>query len=144
MAFDYGVQPTGPSAISPVSKVLRTKSVRLLSGDFTTGGINSVKVVLPAQVAIQSIQIWKQVQFSGGGVTAATLSVGIPGTPTRFVTTADVFTSAAGFQGFLPALNLHQTNNLPLGADIQLLFTGTAVTGNPTAGELYVDILYVD
>jgi hypothetical protein len=144
MAFDYGIQPTGPSAISPVSKPLRVKSVRLLPVDFTTGGVNSVKVVLPAQVAIQSIQVRKQTQFTGGGITAATLSIGIPGTPTRFVTAADVFASAAGFQGFLPALNLHQTNNLPLGADIQLLFTGTAVTGNPTAGELYVDIVYVD
>jgi hypothetical protein len=144
MAFDYGIQPTGPSAISPVSKMVRVKSVRLLPADFTTGGLNSVKVVLPAQVAIQSIQVRKQTQFAGGGITAATLSIGIPGIPTRFVAAADVFTSAAGFQGFLPALNLHQTNNLPLGADIQLLFTGTAVTGNPTTAELYVDIVYVD
>lgn len=132
-----------PTATSN-DKDLHIKVVRLTFADFTTAGVAAVKAILPADASIVEISSWKETQFSGNGITAATLSVGIPGTPTKFVTTADVFTAAAGTQGHLtPITNIMQHDGLPLGADIPLLFTGTATTGNPTAGEFYVKIVFV-
>ncbi len=142
MAINFNEQ-SNPTATN-MDKVAHRKVVRLLSSDFVTGGIASVKCVLPADASIISMGFWKRTQFSGGGVTAATLSVGITGTPTNFVSAYDVFTPAAGASvDISPITNILQPLSLPLGPDISLLFTGTATTGNPTAGEIIVSIVYV-
>lgn len=120
------------------------KVVQLTFADFVTGGTASVKAVLPADATITSMEYWKKTAFSGNGITAATLSIGVTGTPTQFVNAIDVNTPAAGTNALLtPITNIMQNYSLPLGSDIALLFTGTATTGNPTAGELYVTIRYV-
>lgn len=125
-------------------KDVHIKVVRLTFADFTTGGAASVKAVLPADSTILSMGYWKKTAFSGGGITAATLSVGVTGTPTNFVNAFDVNTPAAGTNAEItPITNIMQGYQVPLGSDISLLFTGTATTGNPTAGELYVRIWYV-
>lgn len=144
MALIFTNYPTGPTAISPPSKETVCKVVKLTFADFVTGGIASVKSVLPADAAIVGMRYWKKTAFTGNGITAATLSIGITGTPTQFVSAFDVNTPAAGTQALItPVTNIMQENALPLGSDISLLFTGTATTGNPTAGELYVFIEYV-
>lgn len=126
------------------SKNQLTKTVRLTFADFVTGGTASVKAILPAQASINSIEYWKKTAFSGNGITAATLSIGIPGTPTNFVNALDVNTPVAGtLATATPVTNIMQPYGIPAGPDISLLFTGTATTGNPTAGELYVTIYYV-
>lgn len=125
-------------------KELYQKTIQLTASEFTTGGANSVKAILPADASIVSMLYWKRTAFSGGGVTGVTLSVGIPGTPTSFINAFDVNTPAAGtIAEFSPITNIYQNHSLPLGSDISLLFTGTAVTGNPTVGELMVTIRYV-
>jgi len=133
-----------PTATSN-DKVVHTKTVRLTFADFVTGGIASVKAILPADSTILFMEWWKKTAFSGNGVTAATLSIGVTGTPTQFVNALDVNTPAAGFSGEVtPITNIMQPYSAPVaGPDISLLFTGTATTGNPTAGELYVTIVYV-
>lgn len=133
-----------PTATSN-DKDVHIKVVQLTSADFTTGGANSVKAVLPGDSTILELSYWKKTQLSGGGVTAVTLSVGIPGTPTSFVSAFDILTPAAGTQGPMnPATNIMQGHAVPpVGNDFPLLFTGTATTGNPTAGEIYVKIVYV-
>jgi hypothetical protein len=131
-----------PTATSN-DKDVHTKVVQLTFADFTTGGAASVKAVLPADSTILNISYWKKTAFSGGGVTATTLSVGIPGTPTNFVNALDVNTPVAGTLAFVtPVTNIMQNYQVPNGLDIQLLFTGTATTGSPTAGELYVMIQF--
>lgn len=143
MALDFYAQ-SNPTALTPSSKDIATKVVKLIFSDFVTGGTASVKAVLPADASILEMSYWKKTAFSGGGVTAATLSVGIPGTPTNFVNAFDVNGPAAGTRAQLtPISNIMQALSLPQGGDISLLFTGTATTGNPTAGELYVVIKYV-
>lgn len=144
MAIQFpDLNPGGPSALSNI-KELAQKTVRLTFADFTTGGAASVKAVLPADSTIISMLYWKGTQFSGGGVTAVTMSVGITGTPTKFVNALDVLTPAAGTNAEItPLTNIMQPLTLPLPPDISLLFTGTATTGNPTAGEIYVTIRYV-
>lgn len=132
-----------PTATSN-DKNVHSKTIRLLSADVTTAGANSVKLVLASDATILAIRYWKKTQFSGGGVTAVTLSIGIPGTPTNFVNAIDILTPVAGTIAlFTPVTNIMQNYGIPFGPDIQLLFTGTATTGNPTAGEFYVTVDYV-
>lgn len=141
MAINYNEQ-LNPTATN-MDKVAHRKVVRLLAADFTTGGTASVKAVLPADASIVSIGFWKRTQFTGGGVTAMTLSVGITGTPTYFVSAYDVLTPALGTSvDMTPISNILQATALPLGPDISMLFTGTATTGNPTAGEIDLAIVY--
>lgn len=144
MAIQFpDLTPGGPTATSN-DKVVHQKTVRLLNTDFVTGGTASVKAVFPADSTFIGLTYWKKTQFSGGGVTAVTLSLGIPGTPTNFASAIDVLTPVTGSEGHLsPVTNIMQPYNVPQGPDISLLFTGTATTGNPTAGEMYVTIYYV-
>lgn len=142
MAIDFSYQ-SAPTATNG-DKDIHVKVVKLLGSDFVTGGIASVKAVLPADSTILSISYWKKTALSGNGVTAATLSIGITGTPTQFVNAYDVHTPAAGVYAVVtPVTNIMQNYSLPLGTDISLLFTGTATTGNPTAGEIYISIEFV-
>ena len=138
--FNYNLNPTATGG----DKVLHQKLVKLTFADFSTGGTAAVKAILPADSTITRLGWWKRTAFSGNGITAATLSIGIPGTPTNFVNAFDVNTPAAGtIATITPSTNIFQALSLPLGGDIQLLFTGTATTGNPTAGEIYVSITYL-
>lgn len=135
--------PVGPTPLSNVKDQL-VKVVKLTFADFTTGGTASVKAVLPADATMVDISYWKKTAFSGNGITAATLSIGVSGAVTQYVNAFDVNTPAAGTNAKItPVTNIMQAYQIPLGADIALLFTGTATTGNPTAGELYVTITYV-
>lgn len=127
-----------------LTKSVKVRSVKLTFADVTTGGAASVKAVLPGYVTILGFLFQKKTAFSGGGITAATLSIGVSGSPTSFVNAADINTPAAGAQSYLTSTGTHADYAVPSGGDISLLFTGTATTGNPTAGEFYVDILYVE
>jgi len=140
MAVDYN-QPVTATANN---KSVHVKSVKLTFADATTGGTASVKAVLPAFATILGFLFQKKTAFSGGSVSAVTLSIGVTGSPTSFVNAADVHTPAVGAQTFLTSTGTHQGYAVPVGGDISLLFTGTATTGNPTAGEIYVDVIYVE
>lgn len=127
------------------SKVTMTKTVKLTFANFTTGGTAQVLAVLPADSSILDFQIWTKTKLSGGGITAATLSIGDQlVSATQFANGLDALTPASGaFAPASPVTNIMQPYGLPLGPDIRVLFTGTATTGNPTAGEIYVVIEYV-
>lgn len=143
MAIQFpDLSPTGPTPTSN-DKDVHCKVVRLLSADFTTGGTASVKAVLAADSTILGFSLWNKTILSGGGITAATLSIGVPGTPTQFVNAVTALGASGTFADVTPVSNIMQAYGLPLGPDISLLFTGTATTGNPTAGEMYVTIWYV-
>lgn len=131
-----------PTATSN-DKVVHQKTVRLTSADFTTAGAASVKAVLPADSSILGFSQWTNVQLAGGGITAATLSVGVAGAPAKFLSAVTAFGAAGAYVWPATQTNILQAYNLPLGPDISLLFTGTATTGNPTSGEIYVTIWYV-
>lgn len=145
MAINYN----NPVTATANNKSVHVKSIKLTFADITTGGANSVKAILPAQATILGFLFQKKTAFSGGGITAATLSIGITGAPTSFVNDVVIHLPGdvalpAGAQSFLTSAGTHAGYQLPAGGDISLLFTGTATTGNPTAGEIYVDILYVE
>ena len=87
---------------------------------------------------------WKKTALSGNSISAATLSVGTPASATAFVNAFDIHGVTAGNQGYLnPISGIMQSYDIPLGSDIQLQFTGTSTTGNPTAGEIYIKVIYV-
>jgi hypothetical protein len=143
MSFNFSAPlPVGPTTTTPVAKDLQVKAVKLTFADFSTGGTASVKAVLPADASIVGFRLWNKTILSGGGITAAALSIGIPGAATQFVNAL-----APGGTGAYTVIStvgaIFQDLSLPQTSDIQLLFTGTATTGNPTAGEMYVLIEYV-
>jgi len=140
MAVDYNQPVTATSN----NKSVHVKSVKLTFSDVVTGGTASVKAVLPGFVTILGFLFQKKTQLSGNSISAATLSIGVSGAATSYVNAADILTPAAGAQTFLTSTGTHTGYSAPSGGDISLLFTGTATTGNPTAGEFYVDVIYVE
>lgn len=142
MAWNFS--DTRVAALSPTSVKREVKLVKLTYADFTTGGTAAVKAVIPANSTIVGMGYWKKTAFSGNGITAATLSIGISGTATKYVNAFDVHTPAAGTRAlFTPITNIMENYDPANRTDVSLLFTGTATTGNPTAGEMYVVIEYV-
>lgn len=144
MSFIFNNGPNGPTPTMPVAKDIQCKAVKLSASDFTTGGTASVKAYLPADASIVGIDYWTKTTFSGNGVTVVSLQIGITGTVAKYLG-ATTLSLTAGVQGFATALtNIFQEYDAAApGGDVPLLFTGTATTGNPTAGEAYVLIKYV-
>lgn len=135
----FPIAPYGPSPTSPTSKDLVCKAFGVQRSDTTT----SVKCAIPADATIISISLWITAVSNAG--TTATLSVGIPGTPTYFINAADVKTAAGRPVLGTNLANLFQLENIPLGAsDIQITATyaetGTASTAG---GPFYVLVEYV-
>lgn len=138
-------QSAPPGGVSPTnltSKNLQAKVIKLTSADFATGGTASVKAVLPKDVSIVGFSTWVKTQLAGGGITAATISVGVLGTPTKYASAVNAFGAAGTYAVFPNSSNIFQDAGVETG-DQRLLITGTATTGNPTSGELYVLIEYV-
>lgn len=143
MSFNFQRQyPSGPNAQSPSPKQVHVQAVKLTYSDFTTGGTAAVKAVLPKDASIVNIRSWVKTQLAGGSISAATLSIGITGTATKFMNAVSVFGAAGVHTVLTPLTNIFQDANVETG-DIPLLFTGTATTGNPTSGEIYILIEYV-
>lgn len=136
------LNPGGPSATSNTKDVV-VKVVRLTSANFNTTPVNTLVAVLPADATILDMQLLVKTQLAGGGITAATVSLGTASAGTQFASAVNAF-GAAGANNDLTSLgNAMQLNAVPLGADIQVWAQGTATTGNPTSGELFITIYYV-
>lgn len=125
-------------------KTVHQKTVRIPGTGFSLPGSAVVLAALPSDASILSIRFYSKTKPAGGGVTAATVSIGIPGAPTQFVSAYDVLTPATGaFALVTPVTNIMQNNVASPGVDIPLLFTATATTGAPTSGEVFFTIEYI-
>ena len=133
--------PSGPSATSNIKDVV-VKVVKLTSANFTTGGTNTLVAVLPADASILSMQLQVETQLSGGSISAASIDVGSASGGAQYVSAASAF-GAAGANSLLNKLGGPDHYNIPLGADKGIWVKGTATTGNPTAGEVYLMVYYV-
>jgi hypothetical protein len=142
MSFNFTAYPTGPTALSPASKDLKIGAVKLTFADFTTGGAAAIKAVLPKDASIVEVCTWVKTAFSGNGVTAIALAIGVTGTAAKYATAINPTLVAGTFTTAPLLTNIMQEDGVETG-DQSLLFTGTATTGNPTAGELIVLIRYV-
>jgi hypothetical protein len=138
MAYDF----TEPVTLGNGIKQSYVKIVKLVAANFTTGGNTATREVLPADASIINIKYWKKTAFSGGSVSAVALNIVNAATGTSYVTSLDLHTPTAGSQALVPMANVFQQadgNRI----DMPLNFVGTATTGNPTAGEVYITIEYV-
>jgi hypothetical protein len=134
--------PGGPTALSNV-KSLFTKVVRLNAANFNTTQVNALVAVLPADATILDMRLTVRTQLAGGGITAATLSLGTASAGTQFVNASTAAFGTAGANASIATVTgIFQNYALPLGGDIQVWAGGAATTGNPTSGELYLTILY--
>jgi hypothetical protein len=133
--------PTG----QPLAKDVVCKAVKLTNANFSTGGTTTAVAYVPADASIIGFKLWVKTQLAGGSVSAATMSVGVPGTNTQFINGSTAAFGTAGAETLLsPVSNIFQVYDptVPTG-DTQITVTGTATTGNPTSGEMYLLIEYV-
>ena len=134
--------PTGPSAISNIKDV-NIKVVKLTSANFGTSAVNTLVAVLPADATIINMDLFVKTQLAGNSISAATINVGTASGGTQFVNGFNAFGTTGTSQRISPIAGIMQNYNVPLGSDIQVFVGGTATTGNPTSGELYMGIYYV-
>jgi hypothetical protein len=134
--------PTGPTANSNVKDVV-VKVVKLTSANFSTGGVNTQVATLAADATILGMRLWVKTQLAGGGITAATYSVGSASAGTQFVNAITAFGTAGAYAVVTPISGIMQNYAIPFGGDIPIWVNGTATTGTPTSGELYLVIEYV-
>jgi len=133
--------PTGPTAISNV-KDTQVKVVKLTSANFSTTGVNTMVMVLPADASILSMVLQVNTQLSGNSISAAAIDIGSASGGAQYVSAASAFGSA-GANTLLNKLGGVENYQLPLNGDKQIYVKGTATTGNPTAGEMYLIVTYV-
>jgi len=137
-----GGGPQGPTATSNIKDVV-VKVAKLTSANFGTSAVNTKVIVLPADASIVKMTLWVNNQLSGGGITAATFSVGNVSGGTQFINGLTAFATAGTYTVLTPITGILQPYNVPYGADIQIWVSGTATTGNPTAGDMYLAVEYV-
>jgi hypothetical protein len=134
--------PGGPSPISGVKNVF-CKVAKLTSANFSTTNVDTLVIELPADATILSFRLWVRTQLAGGSVSAATVAIGSASGGAQFHAASALAFGTAGTYTVLPTpLAIMQNYNVPLGADIQIWARGTATTGNPTSGELYLMVEY--
>jgi len=139
---------TDPNTAGPFPtfgiKDVVVKVVKLTYANFSTAGVNTLVAALPADASILSIAYWNKTKLAGNSISAATISIGASSGGTDFVNGFDILSPASGARAAIsPITGILQPYNIPLGLDIQLFVNGTATTGNPTSGEIYLIIEYV-
>lgn len=140
---------TDPSPSGPFSdfqcKNTQVKVFKLTNTNFSTAGVNTLIGALAADASILAMTIWTKTQLAGGGITAATVSVGTASGGTQFVNAnAAGFATAGARTSLTPITNIMQPYNIPYSTgDIQIWVNGTSTTGNPTSGEMYLEVSFV-
>lgn len=135
--------PVGPTVLSGPVKDVQTKVVKLSSANFGTSAVNTLVAALPADATILEMKLWVKTQLAGGGITAATVNIGTSSGGTQFASAFNSFGTAGAMSQVTPITNIVQNYQVPLTGDIPIFVGGTATTGNPTSGELYLMVYYV-
>ena len=132
----------GPFTTFQIKDVV-TKVFKLTNTNFGTVAVNTLIGRLPAQASIVRITTWVKTQLAGGGITAATINLGLTSGGTDFVSGVSAFGTAGAYTVLSPVSGIFQPYQIPVTGDISLWLGGTATTGNPTSGEIYVMVEYV-
>ncbi len=127
-----------PSAITPSSKDIVTKVFAVARTDTAA----TVKCVLPGDATILDMNVFNPT--ASDAATTAVISVGIPGSNTRFLDTVDVKTAAGMIRPTAKLANMVNLEALPLAGDI-IINAIYAETGTASAvgGPFYVIVQYV-
>lgn len=134
--------PGGPTALSQ-NKHPQNTVIKLSGANFTTGGSSNLVSVLPADAMITAMSLWIKTQLAGNSISAATISIGLTASGTDFVSALTAFAAAGTRVTLTPITGIYQNYQIPLGTDLRIYVTGTSTTGNPTSGEMYLEISYI-
>jgi hypothetical protein len=130
-----------PSPTSNIKEV-HTKVIKLTSANFGTTAVNTLVAVLAADATILSVSLWNKTILSGNSISAATISMGNVSAGTQFISVYNAFSASGTYGVVTPITGIMQNYGVPLGTDIPIWISGTATTGIPTAGEMYLMIEY--
>lgn len=140
---DPTVGQGGPFASSNIKDVV-IKAVKLTSANFSTTNVDTLVAVLAADSTIIGLRLWVKTQLAGGGITAATATLGTStGAADLHAASALAFGTAGTYTVLPTPLGIMQNYNIPYGQDIRVFVRGTSTTGTPTSGEMYLIIEYV-
>lgn len=139
---------TDPNSSGPFSdfqvKTVQSKVFKLTFANFGTSAVNTMVGSLAADASITSMTLWTKTALTGNSISAATISVGTASAGTQFVNANAAAFQAVGVKASLsPMTGIYQAYQVPLGNEIQIWVSGAATTGNPTAGEMYLQIEFV-
>lgn len=125
--------------------VVLSQSVAVAFGVVTTAPTAQTAFILPAGAKILRF-VWETTTtFAGGGVTAIAFSVGTSGSAALYQasTTLSALTAIELSPATIAASKVPaQCNNIGT-SDVQLYYTATATTGNPTSGAAILTVEYV-
>lgn len=128
----------GPTAVTPPNKDVVCKVFTVLRTDT----VATVKCVLPGDATITNMRMWTATASDAG--TTAVVSVGIPGTGTYFIDTADVKTAAGTISMGSKLAHMMNLENIPVSTDIVINATYAETGGaSTTGGPFYVTVEYV-
>lgn len=140
---------TDPNSSGPFSdfqvKQIQTKIFKLTFANFGTTAVNTLVGSLAADVSITNMALWTVTKPAGNSISAATISVGTASAGTQFVNAnAAAFQNAGVRVGLSPITGILQAYNPPYTTgDIPIWVSGAATTGNPTSGEMYLQVDFV-
>ena len=127
----------GPTVLIPTSKDVVVKAFQVLRTDT----VASLKAQLPADATVVDILIFG---VASDAATTANVSIGTNSTATQWVNAQDVKTAGGLIRptSTVSAANLPNTENVPLGTDIQV-WAKYAETGTPsTVGGPYTVLIF--
>lgn len=132
------ISALGPTATSPYNKDVVVKAFAVNRTDT----VATVKCVLPGDATIIDMRVFSPAVSDA--LTTAVISVGIPGTNTKYLDTVDVKTAAGMIRPTAKLTNIMNLENTPITGDITInaiyAETGTAST---VGGPFYVIVEYV-
>jgi hypothetical protein len=136
-ATDFApISSTGPTALIPAAKDVVCKAFSVARTDTTA----ALKCVLPADASIIAIYIAGTASDAG---TSATISLGTTTTSNELVNAQDVKGAGTYIRPTIVGTAVMQTENLPLGSDIQI-YAKYAESGTAsTVGSWKVVVEYV-
>jgi hypothetical protein len=135
---------TDQTVINSQVKALQVKVCKLTFANFGTTPVNTLIATFPPNAAITRIAYWNKTKLAGNSISAATLSLGFASAGTTIVSAFDVFTTVGTNATLSPSnLILQTTIGEGSGGDYKIWAQGSATTGDPDAGEIYVIFEYV-
>jgi len=142
MAVNFSADPT---QVNTNCKVVQTKVVKLTYANFGVTPVDALVARIPANATIVGIRYYNQTKLAGNSISAATLSIGTTSGSTNIVNAFDVFTTVGTMAYLSPIATIMHNLGAYLGSWTSLDFyaRGTATTGDPTSGTIYLMIDYV-
>jgi len=131
--------PTPASGVSPFGLVgLRSATIGFAQFAAAVTNTFNIGAILPANSRILKRELRIATEFTGGGLSSMTLSVGIAARTTDIVNAQDVYGTSGNIDG---AAGTDTGALYATASQLIATFTGSAADA-PTAGSVVIDVLY--